>query len=403
MTDIITADGEDDVVAAISAANDAHRAVEIIGGGSKRALGRPVEAEQRLDLGGVKGITLYEPAELVLRARAATPLAEIEDALAANRQTLAFEPPDLSRLLGAPAGRQTIGGIVATNLAGPRRCTAGAVRDHVLGLRAVNGRGEAFKAGGRVVKNVTGYDLCKLLTGSFGTLAVFTEITLKVLPAAETEETLVLAGLTAGQAVALMAEALGRPIGPSAAAWLPGPLAERTAAPVQGMSMTAFRLEGYGPSVAARLRQLTEMLDSQIETSTLDEPTSRQWWRQIRDVQPLTGGTQRAVWTISVPPSQAPGVLERLSRLAGAEAFLDWAGARIWLALPCGADAGAPVIRNALPADGHATLIAAPDDIRRRQPVFHPLPAAVARMEAALRSQFDPNAVLNPGRMAPLT
>jgi glycolate oxidase FAD binding subunit len=165
--------------------------LEIVGHGSKRGIGRPSQAEHVLDLSQLSGVTLYEPEELVLSARAGTPLAEIEALLERHNQQLAFEPMDYGPLLGGEPGRGTIGGVLGANLSGPRRIKAGAARDHVLGVNAVSGRGEAFKSGGRVVKNVTGYDLSKGLAGSWGTLAVVTDVTFKVLPAAETERTLV--------------------------------------------------------------------------------------------------------------------------------------------------------------------------------------------------------------------
>src|SRR5262245_2838718 len=178
-----------DVTAAVQWALANSKTLEIVGQGSKRALGRPAQTDATLDLSAIAGVTLYEPEELVLSARAGTLLAEIERLVAANNQELAFEPMDYGPLLGAAPGQGTIGGALATNLSGPRRLKAGAARDHFLGVTAVSGHGRAFKSGGRVVKNVTGYDLCKLLAGSWGTLAVMTDVTLKTLPRAETEAT----------------------------------------------------------------------------------------------------------------------------------------------------------------------------------------------------------------------
>ena len=168
------------------------KTLEVIGRGTKRAIGRAAQWDATLELSALSGVTLYEPEELVLSAKAATPLAEIEALVAASNQELAFEPMDYGPLLGGSAGAGTIGGALAANLSGPRRIKAGAARDHFLGFTAVSGRGETFKSGGRVVKNVTGYDLCKLLAGSWGTLAAMTEVTVKTLPSAETEETLLL-------------------------------------------------------------------------------------------------------------------------------------------------------------------------------------------------------------------
>jgi glycolate oxidase FAD binding subunit len=400
-SDVVTS--EEQVAEAIRDAATARLTLEIAGSGSKRALGRPVQANGRLDLHGLSGITLYEPEELVLRAKAGTPLLEIETTLARHGQTLAFEPPDLAGLLGSAVVGQTIGGIVATNLSGPRRSTAGALRDHLLGVRAVNGRGELFKAGGRVVKNVTGYDLCKLLAGSFGTLAVLTEVTVKVLPAAETEATVIISGLSADQSVQVMSDVFSRAIGPSAGAWLPAPIAERTVSGGGSGDATCLRLEGFGPSVDVRRAQLLASVSKRAETRTLAGEDSRLLWRQIGHVQPFHGKAGQAVWKLSVRPSDAPQILARLSAIAGLEAFLDWGGGLIWLCLPCGDDGGAPLVRAALPGTGHAMLVAAPDAVRAAQPVFQPLEPGVARIEACLKAQFDPLAILNPHRREPPT
>ncbi len=389
---------EEQVAELIREAAAARRPLEIVGNGSKRTLGPPVRAAHCLSLSGLSGITLYEPEELVLRARAGTPLSEIEATLAACNQTLAFEPPDLAGLLGPAVSEQTIGGIVATNLSGPRRSTSGAVRDHLLGVRAVNGKGELFKAGGRVVKNVTGYDLCKLLAGSFGTLAVLTEVTVKVLPAAETEETVVVSGLTARQAVQGMADAFGSSVGPSAGAWLPEPIAGNTVVGGRNGDATCLRLEGFGPSVDVRRTQLLARIGPSAAVRSLTGAESRLLWRQIGNVQPFHGRSGQAIWKLSVRPSDAPAILERLSAVAGLQAFLDWGGGLIWLSLPCGDDGGTAVVRGALPGTGHATLLGASEAIRTAQPVFPPLDAVTAKLEARLKAQFDPCGILNPGR-----
>jgi glycolate oxidase FAD binding subunit len=367
--------------------------VEIAGGGTKLQMGRPVVADHRLDVSALSGITLYEPAELIMSVGAATPLSQIEATLSQHGQCLAFEPPDLSRLLGiGRGGSQTIGGVVATNISGPRRMTAGAVRDHVLGLRAVNGRGEIFRAGGRVVKNVTGYDLCKLLTGSFGTMVVFTELTIKVLPAPETEETVALSGLDASEAVTAMCQSLGSSAGLSGAAWVPGING--------GDSLTCLRLEGFGPSVAARRQRLMNLLAGR-EATVWPAHASKAWWRELRDVAPLAGLEDRAVWKVSLPATQAPALLQKLKTLGEHQVVLDWGGALIWVSLPCGGDAQAPALRALLPPDAFAMLVVAPAAIRARQPVFQPRPAAQMAVEERVRQSFDPDNLLNPGRMAP--
>jgi len=243
-----------------------------------------------------------------------------------------------------------------------------------------------------VVKNVTGYDLCKLLTGSFGTMAVFTELTLKVLPAPETEETVALSNLDPRKAVTAMCQGLGSSAGLSGAAYVPGQ---------DGQSLTCLRLEGFGPSVEARRQRLLALLSGHSETSVWPAHTSRAWWRELRDVAPLAGREGRAVWKISLPATQAPALLQKLKALGEHEVVLDWGGALIWLSLPCGEDARAGALRSLLPPDAYAMLMAAPAEIRARQPVFQPRPAAQMAIEDKVRQSFDPDRLLNPGRMAP--
>ena len=246
-------DGKD-VEAAVQWALANGKALEVLGSGSKRAVGRPAQTDLTLDLSGLCGVTSYEPEELVLTAKAGTPLRDIELLVAAKGQMLAFEPVDYGPLLGAP-GPGTIGGALAANLSGPRRIKAGAARDHFLGFSAVSGRGETFKSGGRVVKNVTGYDLAKLMAGSWGTLAAMTEVTVKVLPQPETEATVLALGLDEGAAIRAMTEAMGSSGDVSGAAHLPAAIADRipqAEAVAGGRAVTALRLEGVAPSVAHR-------------------------------------------------------------------------------------------------------------------------------------------------------
>src|ERR1700722_18726133 len=269
--------------------------IEIVGGGSKRALGRPIQVAHTLDLSALAGIVDYEAAELVLTARAATPLAEIEAALAAKGQMLAFEPPDWGRLLGTSAG-QTIGGVPSCNLAGPRRFKAGAARDHFLGFAGVNGRGEAFKAGGKVVKNVTGYDLCKLIAGAHGTLAVLSEVTIKVLPRPEKTRTVLIHGLDDAKAVAAMTAALNSPHEVSGAAHLPSGLARRSAVAYvaeAGGAVTTLRVEGPGPSVVHRCEALRRELTQYGPCEELHSENSARFWREMCDVEPFAGETAR--------------------------------------------------------------------------------------------------------------
>jgi glycolate oxidase FAD binding subunit len=374
--------------------------LEVVGQGSKRGIGRPVQAQHTLDLSDLAGITLYEPEELVLSARAGTPLAEIEAAVAAKGQELAFEPMDYGPLLGGTPGRGTIGGVLAANLSGPRRLKAGAARDHVLGIRAVSGRGEAFKSGGRVVKNVTGYDLSKALAGSWGTLAVVTDVTFKVLPAAETETTLVLRGLLDDAAVAAMALAAGSPAEISGAAHLP----EMAAAAIPGdrlagVSATLLRVEGFGPSVAYRIAHLRAQFGGGGAIDEIAGEESRALWRAVRDCLPFAGG-EAPVWRVSMAPSAGHLMAMALRMQAAAQIFYDWAGGLIWVRMQ--GDPEPDLVRALVHrhGGGHATLVRAPASVRAAVPVFEPQPPALAALSARLKEQFDPKGILNPGRMA---
>jgi glycolate oxidase FAD binding subunit len=335
--------------------------------------------EHTLDLSALSGVIDYAPAELVLTAHAATPLADIVALLAENRQMLAFEPPALP---GA-----TLGGTIACNVAGPRRLTAGAARDHFLGYQAVNGRGESYRAGGQVVKNVTGYDLCKLQAGAFGTLSVLTELSVKVLPSPETELTVTLRGLDDEAAVAAMARALNSPHEVGAAAHLPEA--------VDGVSMTALRLEGPGPSVAFRALHLEALLGGEV--ARLEAAESRVFWQGIADLRPFEQLPTHAIWRVSTAPSAGPAV----AAASGMPNFYDWAGGLVWLAAPPDlADAGAARIREAVaPHGGHATLMRAPAGLRASVAVFQPLAAPLTALTRRVKDSFDPLRILNPGRM----
>ena len=378
--------------------------LEVLGNGSKRALGRPSNAETTLELSAIRGITLYEPEELVLTAGPGTPLAEIETALAGARQELAFEPPDYGPLLGVDAGAGSVAGMLACNLAGPRRIKAGAARDHFLGFQAVSGRGEIFKSGGRVVKNVTGYDLSKLLCGSWGTLGVMTEVTVKVLPKAEKAWTAMVYGLGWASAGAAMTRALQSPYEVSGAAYLPRDLAQKSGVSLVsggGGSVTAIRVEGPAPSVEYRLAALRQMLGEFGETEELHSKNTATLWRELRDVTPFASpGDKRCVWKLSVPPKDGPAVTAALLEATSGEAFLDWGGGLIWLAVDAPNDASHETVRQAIAeTGGHATLIRAPEPVRAAVPVFHPPSPGIGQLSRRVKENFDPNRVLNPGRL----
>ncbi len=398
MADVLKPGSPDEVAALIAAARTP---LEIRGLGTKWALGRPApDGLAVLDLSRLAGITLYEPEELILSARAATPLKTIRAALAEKRQELAFDPPDLSGLLGAN-GEGSIGGAVACNLSGPRRIKAGAARDHFLGFSGVNGRGEAFKSGGRVVKNVTGFDLSKLMAGSFGTLAAMTDITVKVMPKAEKIRTVLIFGLSPEAATAAMRDAMGSAHEVAAAAYWPADAAKTSAVEMvarAGASVAALRVEGPGPSADYRCRALRGVVAG--ETEELHSQNSETFWREARDVMPFRADKAAQIWRISVAPSDGARIAGAIAARLGGRYVLDWAGGLVWLALDPLPDAGVETVRGLIaPHGGHATLLRAAADIRARVPVFQPDPEPLVELTRRIKDGFDPAHRLNPGRM----
>ena len=385
---------EKDVVAIVQQALASEEPFELITGGSKRGLGRPLQMLHVLDLGAFAGIRDYEPAELVLTAGAATPLSTIEAALDNARQMLAFEPGDWRGLLDTSAKAPTLGGVIACNLAGPRRIRQGAARDHFLGFHGISGRGEIFKAGGRVVKNVTGYDLSKLMAGSYGTLAALTEISVKVLPRPEATRTVVLPRLDIGRALAAMTQALNSAHELTAAAYLPTEIASG------GEALTIVRVEGPVPSVEARAAALRRELASFGTGEIVGDDASIKLWREIRDAGPLASLSDRAIWRISIAPSAAPALIAALGKKLDIRYFLDWGGGLVWLAVSSAQDAGAAIVRGAI-GNGHATLLRASDALRASVPVFQPQAREVAALSARVKESFDPKRLFNRGRMYP--
>lgn len=367
-------------------------ALDIVGHGTKRGLGKPVAADAVLDLSALSGITLYEPEELVMSARAGTPMVDIEAALKDAKQMLAFEPWSPLSLYGNAGG--TIGGVLACNVSGPRRMQVGAARDHMLGFHAVGGNGEIFKSGGRVVKNVTGFDLTKLMAGAMGTLGALTDVSFKVLPCPEKSRTVLLFGAPDVTRALITAQCSEHEI--SACAHLPGSVAARSGVDYvknAGTAVTAVRIEGPGPSVEVRCAALRELLAPLGEgVEELHSSRSAALWAEIRDVAYFAGNQQ--LWRISVAPSEGPAIAASL----GGEYLLDWAGGLIWLALDAADDAHVARVRGAM-ASGHATLMRASDAVRADVSVFQPQAGALATLTARVRENYDPAEIFNPGRM----
>lgn len=401
MTDALKPRDAKDVQDAVQWALSEGKTLEVVGRGSKRALGRPSQSDLTLDLSGLSGVTLYEPEELVLSAKAGTPIAQVEALVAERGQQLDFEPMDYGPILGFEPGAGSLGGVLAANLSGPRRIKAGAARDHFLGVSAVSGRGEAFKSGGRVVKNVTGYDLCKLMAGSYGTLAAMIDVTIKTLPKPETEATVVVTGLDDARAAQAMAAAMGSSCDVSAAAHLPKRVMKSFEGIYDEEGATVFRLEGVGPSVLHRKAALAALLKPFGPVDHADETHSRALWREVCDVKPFWANAPSGnwpLWRVSTAPTRGHELAAMLP--PDAQWFYDWAGGLLWIVLPPSDDAGAAAVRRAAAkTGGHATLIRAPAAVRAAVEVFEPQSGALAGVSKRVKDSFDPKGVLNPGRM----
>jgi len=366
--------------------------LSIMGGNTRAGLGRPTQTQSTLSSAGLTGITLYEPSEMVIGARAGTPLALIQETLADRGQMLPFEPMDHRALLGT-SGEPTIGAVASGNISGPRRINAGAARDSLIGIRLVNGRGEAIKSGGRVMKNVTGLDLVKLVAGSHGTLGFLTEVIFRVLPRPERIVTLVWQGLADEAAVSLLSAALGSPFEPFAAAHLPAGIGSDHA-------RTLLRLENFSASIDYRAAELASLLSDHGAPVMIEGADSQALWEEVRDAR-FFAGTQEAVWRLSLAPTNGPKATAAIARaLPQARWFYDWGGGLVWLAVPDAGDAGTAAIRAAIkPLGGHATLVRASDGVRASVPVFEPLAEPLMRVTAGIKQSFDPAGIFEPGRM----
>ncbi|GGI75990.1 2-hydroxy-acid oxidase [Polymorphobacter multimanifer] len=371
-----------EVVDAVRAAGAASRPLEILGSGTRRGIGHRVHAEDALSLEGLAAIVDHDAPELVVTVQPGARTADVIAHLATSGQRLAFEPPDLAPLWGGASGTGTIGGLVAAGIAGPRRLAAGGGRDHVLGVQAVNGLGEVFVAGGKVLKNVTGYDLPKVMAGSWGTLAILTEISLKALPMPAATGSLVITGLDPAAAVMMMTRALQGAVPITGAAHLPGHLAR-----------TLLRLEGTPRVLSVQRAALAASLE--WEADWLDDAESQRLWQDIAAVGPFVTDADAMLWRIILPATQAPAALARLGAADGH--LLDWGGALIWLWHA--ADAVIDVRAALAATSGHAMLMRAPAAIKAMVPVFPPLPPPLEALQARVRTSLDPAGLFNPGRL----
>ncbi|KAA3518685.1 FAD-binding protein [Agrobacterium vitis] len=386
---------EDEAAAIIAESAAKGRTLAIRGGGTRSGFGNRLETDAILSSTGLSGIIAYNPAEMVLTAKAGTPMAEIERAVTEKGQSLAFEPPDHRGLMGT-TGEPTIGGAFSVNASGPRRFVAGAARDHLLGVRFVNGKGEAIKAGGRVMKNVTGLDLAKLLAGSHGTLGFLTEVTFKVLPRPRLTQTVVVSGLDDAAAAHAMAVALAMPVEVTGAAHLPELVRPRL---IDGKlpdgPATVLRLEGLPASVRERAEKLLAVMERLGPVTLLDEPQSLVLWQEIRDVHPFTAMLAKPVWKVSVAPTAGHHLVAGLRLHAAIDAFYDWQGGLVWMQME--ADPEGELIRQGIMAlcGGHASLLRADEAVRRASSSFDPSQPAVAALMQQVRRSLDPKLIFN--------
>ncbi|MGB0844112.1 MAG: FAD-binding protein [Alphaproteobacteria bacterium] len=375
-----------DLVSALKELNEKRQPIQVVGRKTKLEMANGCSVSDMLETSALSGVNFYEPSELAISVQAGTPLSVVEAELEKCGQRLAFEPPKLSKLLtGNNNADPSIGGLVATNLSGPARVSRGALRDHLLGVEFVNGKGEAVKSGGRVMKNVTGYDLCKVLAGSWGTLGVLTNVVLKTLPKMETETTLLIACNNLAEAGGVMRQAMQTPFDVISAAYLPTTCGMRHVA--------AIRIEGLIPSVVYRVAELESELGGN-EKSQISDQASIDFWEGVGEVSDHLTVTDK-VWKVSVAPTEGPKILERLLEVGGRSGFLDWSGGLIWL----GADADDQTVLSDLERwlqdalGGHATLVKGRADTLRSQ-----LPEKQKNLMQLVKSAFDPNGILSPGR-----
>lgn len=398
-TELIMPTSTDELVDAVKSAVKGGKVIKVSGAGTKAVIGNHVAADIEISTTKLSGVTEYIHSELVMTAQAGTPLSLVEKELAKNNQMLAFEPADYAQLLGSDK-EQTIGGVFATNMSGSRRLSAGAARDALLGVKFVNGKGQLIKSGGKVMKNVTGLDLVKLLAGSWGTLGIMSEVTFKVLPRPEIMKTILISGLSDADATSAMAKAMGQSTEVSSAAHLPQSVSGAFLdGSYEGQSITALRLEGLKESVDDREKRLMDALSEYPNLSVIETEQSAILWQEIANVKPFNGA-DTIIWKVSVAPSEGHKLVAELGRKTDIDAYYDWQGGLVWVSMKSGHNASE--LRQLIKSlgGGHATLIRASEDVRSEVEVFEPQPLPVAALSARIKAQIDPQNILNPGRMS---
>lgn len=367
----------------------------IEGGGSKSAIGTPAMSGVKLATSGLAGITAYHPQEMTISCWAGTPLREITQALSEKGQRLAFEPVDYGSILQAK-GDPTIGAVAAINNSGPRRIVAGAARDSLLGIRFVNGKGEVIRSGGRVMKNVTGLDLTKLLAGSWGTLGLLTEVTFRVVPEPETQSSLLLLGLDDEEATRAMAHAMASSAEVSGAAHLPEMVARQC---LGQEAATVFRVEGFTGSVADRIARLEDRFAGVAPMMSLPAEASLELWRDIANAAPYNADLRKPLWRISLTPSAAPDFVLALRMQIAADVYYDWQGGLVWLRLEDDIHEREVRAQLAGHGGGNALLVRAEESRRAGAQAFQPVHPGISRLSARIKTALDPHGVFDTGRM----
>jgi glycolate oxidase FAD binding subunit len=399
----ISVSSEAELVDVVRAERESRRTMEIVGLGTKRGLGRPIECDDVLDLSGLSGIVKYEPDEMVITALAGTPVAEIEAALAEKNQRLAFEPADWGPLYGAPSNSATIGGVLAADASGSAAIRYGRCRDHLLGYRAVNGFGEAYKAGGKVVKNVTGFDLPKLMCGAMGTLGPMTEVTLRAFPKPDSTSVVAIVDVSPENGFSILRRVWQSPVEATVLALFSNEAASHlsefgvTAIPFdptddrfENVCAVIIRLEG----TTAALNQKRDLLAAILSGFRAHEISSSGEILVAMSSATSFVDTAEDVWLLQVPPVAALQVVRR----AAGTWIADWAGARLWIRGPSGGD-GVALRKQADTAGGFATLVRASTETRKRVASFTPELRAPAELTKRVKAAFDPLRLFNPGRM----
>ena len=375
--------------------------LEISGLQSKNKIGRNFQSEKTLDLSNYKGIIDYKPEELYIKVKAGTSIKQIEDELKKNNQQLAFEPNDFGYLFKGESNSGSIGGVVACNFAGPRRFKVGSVRDHLLGFQGVNGKGETIKSGGTVVKNVTGYDLCKILSGSFGTLTILTEISIKVLPKPETSKTLIIKNPHIKKALGYLGLSLSSSTDPSGGAFYPDYFGKSFILNdlTHDGGLTGIRIEGPTNSVDQRIDRLSKELTLlNDEFSILDPVQSEIFWTKTKNLEVFKNSKSNLI-RIVVPISETLQVIQKLKKKDDTNYFLDWGGSLIWMAFE---QINSKIIEEIKEITkyhkGYYTLIKLEEDLKASADIFTIDPIKY-KISEKIKKSFDPRRIFNPGKM----